>query len=140
MLKIVDQLSACLCESCSSLCKWFSHYLEKDIENFIYIRDTEFLLLVHNIQNIISSHLKKWFYYLLIFKIIYVTQICLWFFWKEAALQYICFLLCCESNMSLEIVAWSWYYFRIILWSANYLQVCCCLRITTEFTTICLLI
>ena len=73
MLEIINQLSTCLCESCNDFCKWFFYYFEKNIENFIYIRSTEFFLLVHDVQNVIFDYLWKWFYCLLIFKVFHVT-------------------------------------------------------------------
>ena len=115
VLEIVDQLSACLCESCNCFCKWFSHYLEKSIEDFIYIRSTELLLLIYNIQNIILDHLWEWLYYLSVLKVIYITQICLWFFWEEAVLQHICFLLSYESSVLSETITELHYCFRMIL-------------------------
>ena len=57
VLEVVDQLLTCLCENHDDLCKRFSYYLEKSIKNFIYIKDIEFLLLVHDIQNVILDYL-----------------------------------------------------------------------------------
>ena len=73
MLEIINQLSVYLYKSCSCFCEWFSHYLEKSIENFIYVRSTELFLLVHDVQNVIFNHLWKWFYCLFIFKAVYVA-------------------------------------------------------------------
>src|SRR6266487_3904053 len=57
VLEVVNQLSAYLYESCNDFCERFSYYLKKNIENFIYIKNTELFLLVHDIQNIILDHL-----------------------------------------------------------------------------------
>ena len=73
MLEIVNQLSACLYENYDDFCKWFSHCFEKDIENFIYVKNAQLFLLVHDVQNIIFDYLWKWFYCLLIFKVFHVA-------------------------------------------------------------------
>ena len=56
MLEIINQLSTCLCENHDNFCKEFFYYLEKNIEIFIYVRNTEFFLLVYNVQNIIFNY------------------------------------------------------------------------------------
>ena len=115
VLEIVDQLSACLCESCNCFCKWFSYYLKKSVENFIYIKSAELLLLIHDIQNVILDYLWEWLYCLSVLKVVHVAQIHLWFFWEEAVLQHVCFLLNYESSVSSEAVSELHYYFRMIL-------------------------
>ena len=57
MLEIINQLSTCLYKNHNDFCEKFSHYLEKSIKNFIYIRNTELFLLVHDIQNVILDYL-----------------------------------------------------------------------------------
>ena len=46
MLEIINQLSTCLCENCDNFCKKLFYYLEKNIEDFIYIKNTEFFLFI----------------------------------------------------------------------------------------------
>ncbi len=57
VLEIVNQLSTYLYENYDNFCERFSYYLEKSIKIFIYIKSTKFLLLVHNIQNVILDYL-----------------------------------------------------------------------------------
>ena len=57
MLEIIDQLLTCLYKNHSCFYKEFSHYLEKNIKNFIYIKNTELFLFIYNIQNIILDYL-----------------------------------------------------------------------------------
>ena len=122
-------MSVCLHENHNDFCEWFSHCFEKNIEDFIYIKNTEFFLLVHDIQNVIFDHLQKWLYCLLILKIFYVAQVSLWFFWKEAVTQHVCLLLYCKNDMLFETITEQHYYFRTAVWFIRCL-VCCYFRIT----------
>ena len=61
MLEIVNQLSACLCKNCDNFCKWFSHCFEKDIKDFIYVRNIEFFEFSEQMNQIILFQCKKYF-------------------------------------------------------------------------------
>ena len=59
MLEIINQLLTCLYENHNDFCKELFYYFEKNIENFIYVKNIEFFLLVYDVQNVIFDHLQE---------------------------------------------------------------------------------